>query len=60
MKIKVDEQDFKVGTVSRNIDAMRNQISVMGGMNASNNNYDRAGAMINNVELETEVKLLRG
>ncbi|CDW91573.1 UNKNOWN [Stylonychia lemnae] len=60
IKIKLDEQDFKVGNLVRNFDAIRNQISVMSSVNGSSNSYDRAGAMINNVEIETEVKLLRG
>eukprot|EP00347_Sterkiella_histriomuscorum_P013165 403365759 len=63
LKIKVDEQDFKVGTLGRNFEALRNNISVqqtVGGGQGFNGGYDKASQLLNNVELETELKLLRG
>lgn len=65
LKIRVDEQEFKVANVHRNFEAVRNNISVTGGAGgglgmAMGNGYDKATQLLNQVELETEIKLIRG
>ena len=61
LKLKVDEQDFKVGTLSRNFESVKNNLSfTQNGISQSNMGYDKASHLLNVVEIETEVKLLRG
>ena len=63
----MDEQEFKVATVHRNYEAMRNNLSIQGAGGAGGalglamgSGYDKATQLLNQVEFETELKLLRG
>ena len=67
IKVKVDEQEFKLGNLSRNLEAMRNNYSNVAAYNGGGGGgrqglqgYDSSSnSLLNQAELETEVKILR-
>lgn len=63
MKMKVDEHEYKINNISRNQEAVRNNMTMgnVGNLGyGMNRDFDQSSQILNVVELETEVKLLRG